>query len=366
MAKKIYLSENLAIYDPARNQQFNSGMATTGDIDVADWITEAIADGTIAVSGGGGGISDGDKGEITVSGSGAVWTIDANAVVAAKIASNAVTTAKIADTNVTNAKLATVLNNRIKGNISGITTSPSDLTGTEVTAILDGMVGSNGTIAGTKGLVPAPTATDNVKYLRGDGTWQTVTTSTTNSLTGTSSTIVSTVNGTIATLTPADGTIAKALGFNSSGVLIKETPSGSGGSTISTYSAGNGATVVATGAGITFTRSSLAVWVFAVPAGVKPLSFSIYTASASNPGAALDLAFNYTSNATTNQGDSTAEIPVWSVMNNIGSGYNQITVGSGATSFKPNSFTAASGNLSFTGIQMGNASTGDTIIKGTF
>ena len=36
------------------------------------------------------------------------------------------------------------------------------------------MTGADGTNAGAKGLVPAPTATDNEKYLRGDGTWQTV------------------------------------------------------------------------------------------------------------------------------------------------------------------------------------------------
>lgn len=35
------------------------------------------------------------------------------------------------------------------------------------------LVGSNGVIAGTAGLVPAPTATDNTKFLKGDGTWAT-------------------------------------------------------------------------------------------------------------------------------------------------------------------------------------------------
>lgn len=33
--------------------------------------------------------------------------------------------------------------------------------------------GATGSVAGTSGLVPAPAATDNTKYLRGDGTWQT-------------------------------------------------------------------------------------------------------------------------------------------------------------------------------------------------
>jgi hypothetical protein len=33
------------------------------------------------------------------------------------------------------------------------------------------MRGANGTNAGTSGLVPSPAATDNTKYLKGDGTW---------------------------------------------------------------------------------------------------------------------------------------------------------------------------------------------------
>jgi hypothetical protein len=33
------------------------------------------------------------------------------------------------------------------------------------------MIGANGSIAGTAGAVPGPAATDNVKFLRGDGTW---------------------------------------------------------------------------------------------------------------------------------------------------------------------------------------------------
>lgn len=92
----------------------------------------------------GGGVSDGDKGDITVSASGATWTID-NGVV-------------------TNAKMADVATARIKGRTAAGTGSPEDLTGTQATALLDAFSST------LKGLAPA-SGGGTSNFLRADGTW---------------------------------------------------------------------------------------------------------------------------------------------------------------------------------------------------
>jgi len=78
----------------------------------------------------------------------------------------------VADNGVTNAKLNTMPTNTIKGNNTGSTATPIDLTSTQVTAILDNFVGDSGS-GGTKGLVPAPASGDGAanKYLNATGSW---------------------------------------------------------------------------------------------------------------------------------------------------------------------------------------------------
>ena len=76
----------------------------------------------------------------------------------------ALVTADLLNSMVTNGKLATMADQTIKGNVSGSTTNPSDLTATQVTAMLNNFTNS------LKGLVPA-SGGGTTNFLRADGTW---------------------------------------------------------------------------------------------------------------------------------------------------------------------------------------------------
>jgi len=90
-------------------------------------------------------LTSGDKGDITVGSTGTSWTIDSGAV--------------------TNAKLANVATATIKGRTTAGTGAVEDLTGTQVTALLDTFT------TAAKGLVPAATGGGTINFLRADGTW---------------------------------------------------------------------------------------------------------------------------------------------------------------------------------------------------
>jgi len=85
-----FISPNEDVPVLMRNTYLNFGGSTVGETgygfrDNAGVMEVKNSGGAWAVFGAGGGISDGDKGDITVSGSGTVWTIDNEAVTFAKM-----------------------------------------------------------------------------------------------------------------------------------------------------------------------------------------------------------------------------------------------------------------------------------------
>lgn len=137
----------------------NGGAFTAALNDLSDVDTTGVLDNyvlsynsattswDVAAQTGGLGVSDGDKGDITVSASGATWTVD----------NDVVTYAKMQNVSATS---------RFLGRITAAAGDIEELTGTQATTLLDNFT------SGLKGLTPlSGGGTSN--FLRADGTWAT-------------------------------------------------------------------------------------------------------------------------------------------------------------------------------------------------
>ena len=70
-------------------------------------------------------------------------------------------------------KLATARNISISGDVAGTATAFDGSKDISIEATVATLKGATSSVAGAKGLVPAPTTSDIAKYLKGDGTWGT-------------------------------------------------------------------------------------------------------------------------------------------------------------------------------------------------
>jgi hypothetical protein len=125
-----HISDATDAHDASAISFDSTGLDNTSANNVQSALSDIDAAVTAASSAG---VADGDKGDITVSGTGATWTIDNNAVV----------TAKIADSNVTLAKIANIADSTILGNNTGGAAAPVALTAAQVRTLLALVVGTN-------------------------------------------------------------------------------------------------------------------------------------------------------------------------------------------------------------------------------
>ena len=113
------------------NKILGRGTAGTGDIEEITLGTNLSLSGT-TLNATGGSITDGDKGDIDVTSSGSVWSLDTNSVMTIDVQANAIT----------NAKLAQVATATFKGRTTAGTGDVEDLTVSQAKALLN-LTGTN-------------------------------------------------------------------------------------------------------------------------------------------------------------------------------------------------------------------------------
>ena len=245
-----------------RTRDIPSSFVTVKDlIDVGlityDGQNAQVATTLTSTGGTGTGISDGDKGDITVASSGTVWTIDL--------------------ATVTNAKLANMATATFKGRTTAGTGAPEDLTATQATALLNTFTTT------LKGLTPA-SGGGTTNFLRADGTWAGLP-----SFGSAVAGIVPASGGGTTAYLRADGTWA--------------VPPGTGGVTFANPTATVGPTAV-NGTAVTAMRSDAAP---AINASANYTMTGVWTWSYTGTGASLNLNANSTNWQATVGYNGTAE-----------------------------------------------------------
>jgi len=117
------------------------------------------------------------------------------------------------------------------------------------------------------------------------------------------------------------------------------TPSFTSAVAASTYDAGNGAFVTATGGGVTFVRTDGVTGTFTIPDGVELLSGSIHHSSAQNPGSVYYIQFNFQGTRATNTGINTLNPPIVRVINKYLAAPSRVS---------PATFDSTSGTINLT------------------
>lgn len=132
---------------------------------------------SVETSTGGSGVTDGDKGDITVSGSGSTWTIDNNAITTAKIGTQQVTGPKIA-----NASIQLNIKSLPPGAANRILCGGEAGDLVEWYTLSSDFIVSDGTVDISLASIPLSKlsttgSASSSTFLRGDGAWSTITTS---------------------------------------------------------------------------------------------------------------------------------------------------------------------------------------------